>query len=174
MIDRQIESLPNVDRDRAGVGLQFHHLGKGLVPHGWGKARLWGTEPPSPPQSPVFPWRIFFSNISYVLLRASQAGTSGKEPTCQCRRCETQVRSLDREDPLEEVMATHFRILAWRIPWTEEPGGLQSTGSQESDRTEATQYTLMFISDTLISHYTCLASCLFYLDCVMSKNIASH
>ena len=42
---------------------------------------------------------------------------------------ETWVRSLDREDPLEEGMATHSSILAWRIPWTEEPGGLQSTGS---------------------------------------------
>ena len=43
---------------------------------------------------------------------------------------ETWVRSLGREDPLEKEMATHSRILAWRIPWTEEPGGLQSTGSQ--------------------------------------------
>ena len=43
---------------------------------------------------------------------------------------ETQVQSLDQEDPLAEAMATHFRILAWRIPWTEEPEGLQSTGSQ--------------------------------------------
>ena len=43
---------------------------------------------------------------------------------------ETQVRSLGREDPLEKEMATHSDILAWRIPWTEEPGGLQSTGSQ--------------------------------------------
>ena len=42
---------------------------------------------------------------------------------------ETQVRSLDWEDPLEEGMATHSSILAWRIPWTEEPGGLQSMGS---------------------------------------------
>ena len=41
-----------------------------------------------------------------------------------------QVRSLGREDPLEEDMVTHSSILAWRIPWTEEPGGLQSTGSQ--------------------------------------------
>ena len=38
--------------------------------------------------------------------------------------------TLDREDPLEEGMATHSRILAWKIPWTEEPGGLQSMGSQ--------------------------------------------
>ena len=44
---------------------------------------------------------------------------------------ETRVRSLDREDPLEKGMATHSSILAWRIPWIEEPGGLQSTGSQK-------------------------------------------
>ena len=43
---------------------------------------------------------------------------------------ETRVRSLGWEDPLEKEMATHSSILAWRIPWTEEPGGLQSTGSQ--------------------------------------------
>ena len=40
------------------------------------------------------------------------------------------VRSLGREDPLEKEMATHFSIHAWKIPWTEEPGGLQSMGSQ--------------------------------------------
>ena len=43
---------------------------------------------------------------------------------------ETQVQSLDREDPLEKGMATHASILAWEIPWTEEPGGLHSMGSQ--------------------------------------------
>ena len=43
---------------------------------------------------------------------------------------ETRVRSLGREDPLEKGMATHSSILVWEIPWTEEPGGLQSTGSQ--------------------------------------------
>ena len=48
---------------------------------------------------------------------------------------ETQIPSLDQEDPLEKGMATHSSILAWRIPWTEEPGGLQSMGSQESDTT---------------------------------------
>ena len=43
---------------------------------------------------------------------------------------ETQVRSLGREDPLEKGMVTHSSILTWRIPWTEEPDGLQSMGSQ--------------------------------------------
>ena len=42
----------------------------------------------------------------------------------------SQVRSLGREDPLEKGMATHSSILAWEIPWTEEPGGLQFIGSQ--------------------------------------------
>ena len=43
---------------------------------------------------------------------------------------ETLVRSLGQDDPLEKEMATHSSILAWKIPWTEEPGGLQSMGSQ--------------------------------------------
>ena len=45
---------------------------------------------------------------------------------------ETHVRSLDQKDPLEEEMATHSNILAWRIPWTEEPGRLQSVVSQRA------------------------------------------
>ena len=50
---------------------------------------------------------------------------------------ETQVQFLAQEDPLEKEMATHSSILAWEIPQTEEPGGLQSTGWQkESDMTE--------------------------------------
>ena len=53
-------------------------------------------------------------------------------PTMQ----ETWVRSLGQEDTLEKGMATHPRILAWRIPWKEEPGGLQCTGCKESDTTE--------------------------------------
>ena len=52
---------------------------------------------------------------------------SGKESACQCRRW---VQSLGREDPLEEETAPHSSILAWETPWTEEPGGLQSVGSQ--------------------------------------------
>ena len=49
---------------------------------------------------------------------------------------ETQVRSLGWKDPLEKGMATRSNILAWRIPWTEEPGGLQSMGCKELDTTE--------------------------------------
>ena len=49
---------------------------------------------------------------------------------------ETRVRSLGQEDPLEKEMATHSSILAWRVPWTEEPGRLQFTGRKDSDTTE--------------------------------------
>ena len=49
---------------------------------------------------------------------------------------EMWVQSLGWEDPLEEEMAAHSNVLPWEIPWTEEPGGLQSRGSQESDTTE--------------------------------------
>ena len=45
---------------------------------------------------------------------------------------ETQVRSLGQEDLLEEAMTTHSSILAWEMPWTEEPGGLQSMGSEHT------------------------------------------
>ena len=48
---------------------------------------------------------------------------------------ETQVQSLGQEDPLEKEMATHSSILAWKIPWTEEPGRLQSMGLQDLDTT---------------------------------------
>ena len=52
------------------------------------------------------------------------------------------VQSLGLKDPLEEGMATHSSVLAWKISWTEEPGTLQSMGSQESNTTERT-YTLV-------------------------------
>ena len=60
------------------------------------------------------------------------AQTVKRLPTMQ----ETQVRSLCWEDLLEKEMATHSRTLASKTPWTEEPVGLQSMGSQESDTTE--------------------------------------
>ena len=61
-------------------------------------------------------------------------------PTIQ----ETRVRSLGREDPLENEMATHSSILAWRILCTEEPDRLQSTGLQESDTIEQLTLSLFF------------------------------
>ena len=58
---------------------------------------------------------------------------SDKESTCQYRR--RGFNPWIRKIPLEEEMATHSSILTWEIPWTDEPDGLQSTGSQESDTT---------------------------------------
>ena len=57
-------------------------------------------------------------------------GSVGKNSPASARYQETQVRSLHEEDPLEKEMATHSSILAWKIPWTEKPGGLQSMGLQ--------------------------------------------
>ena len=56
--------------------------------------------------------------------------TKGCFGTSDSKESACSVRDLGLEDPLEKGMATHSSILAWRIPWTEKPGGLQSTGSQ--------------------------------------------
>ena len=66
-------------------------------------------------------------HLSKLNVRASLVAQMMKNPPAMQ---ETQVQSLGKDDSLEEGMATHFSILAWRIPWTEEPGGLQSMGSQ--------------------------------------------
>ena len=60
---------------------------------------------------------------------------------------ETRVRSLDREDPLEKEMAAHYSILAWKVPWMEEPGRLQSMGSQRvgNDRVTSLSFFLSFL-----------------------------
>ena len=64
------------------------------------------------------------------------SGSAVKNPPAMQDPQEMQVQPLGQEDPLEEGMATHSSILAWRIPWTKEPGGLQSMGLQrKSDRT---------------------------------------
>ena len=82
-----------------------------------------GPLPPSPPSRGGLEPVTFQSGASLI------AQSVKNLPAMQ----ETWVRSLDQEDPLEKEMATHSSILAWRIPGTEEPGGLQSTGLQESD-----------------------------------------
>ena len=64
--------------------------------------------------------------MSYSLNKGLSWWLSGKESACQCRRC------VGGEDTLEKEMATYSNVLAWKIPQTEEPGGLQSTGSQKS------------------------------------------
>ena len=60
-------------------------------------------------------------------------GSDGKESACNVG---DQVLSLGQKDPPKKGVATHSNILAWRIPWTEEPSGLQTMGSKESDTAE--------------------------------------
>ena len=67
-------------------------------------------------------------SITDIILKFPGGSVVKNPPTKQ----ERQVQSLGQEDPLEEEMATRSSILAWEIPRTEEPGGLQSTGSQKS------------------------------------------
>ena len=62
---------------------------------------------------------------------------------------ETQVRSLRQEDHLEKGMAVHASVLAWRIPWTEEPGGVQPVGSQRVGRDWATNTTTQLLQKNL-------------------------
>ena len=74
----------------------------------------------------------------------------GKESTCQCRR---QVQSLDWEDLLEEEIATISSVLAWKIPWTEEPGRLQSRGL-EKRQTRLRDETTTMSSWCWLDHFT--------------------
>ena len=79
------------------------------------------------PQFPYTRGRLFFPKTFFELVINSMVAQLVKYlPAVQ----ETQVQSLSQKDPLEKAMATHSRILAWRTPWTEEPGRLQSMGSQ--------------------------------------------
>ena len=77
----------------------------------------------------IWTCKVTFFSLAKEMKRIL-GGANGKEPTWQCRRHEMGVRSLSQEDPLEEGMASHSSVLAWRIPWTGEPDMLQSAGSQ--------------------------------------------
>ena len=91
---------------------------------------------------------------------------------------ETWLRSLGREDPPEKEMATHSSILAWRIPWTEEPGGLQSTGSQRVGHDWETSLSLSFtfihLKPRLIYLYSIFRLFLFscvYVFCLIYESL---
>ena len=95
----------------------------------WGRKKLDPTEAN---------WHVhilaFVEHILIIQKRAVKVFPGGlvvRIPGSHFRRCGCQVQSLGREDPLEEGMATHSSILAWRIPWTGGPGGLQSIGLQK-------------------------------------------
>ena len=111
-------------------------------------------------------WASFHGFIShlYVFFGASLVAQTVKHLTTMR---ETEVQSLGREEPLEMGMATHSSTLAWKIPWTEEPGRLQSMGSQRVGHDWATSLSL---SVTFMSSLeNCLFSSLptFWLDCLL-------
>ena len=78
-------------------------------------------------------------------------GSEVKASACACPQCrrpglENWVRFPGREDLLEKEMATHSSILAWKIPWTEEPVGYSPRGRKESDMTERLHFTSLYLS----------------------------
>ena len=87
--------------------------------------------------------RALYGEVTFVRGQHGQGlprWLSGKESACNVETQETQVHFLGQEDPLEEEMAIHSSILAWKIPWTEEPGGLQSLGLQRVRHDLATEH----------------------------------
>ena len=114
---------------------QFTHLWLTAAwPQGWFRHHLWGRTESSSSSKGVH------RSVRLILAAALQVQFSGySHPIDEDAaslvapgKCKTQVQSQGREDFLEEEMATHSSILAWETPWTEEPGGLQSRGSQQS------------------------------------------
>ena len=79
-------------------------------------------------------------------------------PTMQ----ETQVRSLSQKDPLKKEMATHSSILAWEIPWTKEPGGLQSMESQRVRHDVVTEHAYIYLLPARVSPPTAALQLLVY------------
>ena len=107
-------------------------------------------------------WLCSHTASSYFVYGGSPGGASGEDLTCQCRR-QREMRhwSLGWEDPLVKGMATHSSILARRIPWTEEPGGLQSTGSQRVWSDLACSHSVFGPSFCL----SLVCFCLYFLGC---------
>ena len=94
---------------------------------------------------------IIFHNldaVTYIFLGFPDGSLIKNLPTVQEMQ-ETQIRSLSREDPLEEGLATHPSALTWRVPWAEEPGGLQSMGSQRVRHDGVTEHTCTFSTPNL-------------------------
>ena len=105
--------------------------------------------PPSLPSSPLLSLflTVFLSFHMYFVSYAwaSQVAQLVENPPTMLEMQERRVRSLGWEDPLEEGMATHSSILAWRIPWTEEPVGYSPQGCTELDTAEATRQQQQWI-----------------------------
>ena len=92
----------------------------------------------------------------YFFPKVSQVALVVKNPPANAGNIRDQVQSLDWEDPLEESMATHSSVLAWKIPRREEPHGLQSLGSQRATR--VSDCALALSTSSLVTEYTCYLS----------------
>ena len=115
-------------------------------------------------------WICHSSSTIYIALTlylGFPGGSDSKESACNAG---DMVWSMDREDPLEKEMATHSSVLAWRIPWTEEPGGLQSMGSQRVRHDWVTNITLLlhyiynYLHGVFIAFSSVAQSCLLLCD----------
>ena len=105
-------------------------MGSQRVGHNWATELNWSLLPTSPD--------ISSQSFSWTFLPSVQASLVAQRLKCLPPMRETWVQSLGQEDPLEKEMATHSSIIAWRIPWMEKPGRLQSTGSQRVGHNWAT------------------------------------
>ena len=117
-----------------------------------GSAAKRGTGPvqPATPSHVASSCSLVLAHLCFIILKWTHVlGSSEDQASLVAQTVkntsavqETWVRSLGQEDPLEEGMATHSSIRAWRIPWTEEPGGLQPMGHKEPDTTEQVTLSL--------------------------------
>ena len=122
--------------------------------HGIFQARVleWGAIAFSWPQSSQTPNKHLFISVKHCVFIDPASLVAQRLKHLPAKR-ETWVRSLGWEDPLEKEMATHSSILAWRIPWKEEPGGLQSKGLQRVGHNWTTSLSYLskvFISEILV------------------------
>ena len=87
---------------------------------------------------------------------------------------ETRVRSLGSEDPLEKEMATHSSIFAWEVPWTEEPGRLQSTGSLSVRHDLATKQQQLYQGKSVFYEFFIISGCWIFIKCSFCIDFFFH
>ena len=137
-MDMNLSKLWEIAKDREARSVVVHGVIKS-----WTWVSNWTTKETL---------QSIFSNLIALGLTSSSVGTSLVAQMVKCLPTmrETRVQSLGWEDLLEKAMATHSSILAWKIPWTEEPGRLQSMGSQRVGHDWATSLSLFSSSVTAI------------------------
>ena len=127
-------------RDSRAGGPRLHLLGG----HVMIQAMLWPLHPDAPTRGQLWLCRFYPFTTSLV----------AQTVKCLPTMWETQFQSLGREDPLEKEMATPSSTLAWKIPWTEEPGRLQSMGSKSWTRLSNFTFTFFCFNHTIFEKIT--------------------